>query len=125
MAAASKERPRIRSWLPSAKAMSTFYLALAEGPGNTFGPRAILESASLPNKCIISLLICLLALQIYIGIERAFRLCPEPHGLPALPQSVPGGAPSGRLRSREAGRRGPQPESRGSGAQARPGYFPV
>jgi biopolymer transport protein ExbB/TolQ len=48
---------------------SPFYLALAEGPGNAFGPRAIWESASL---CIISLLICLLALQIYIGVERAF-----------------------------------------------------
>jgi biopolymer transport protein ExbB/biopolymer transport protein TolQ len=51
---------------------SFLYLALAEGPGNTFGPQAIWESASLPNKCIISLLIGLLALQIYIGVERAF-----------------------------------------------------
>jgi biopolymer transport protein ExbB/biopolymer transport protein TolQ len=47
-------------------------LALAELPDNAFGPRAIWESASLPNKGIICLLICLLVLQLYIAVERTF-----------------------------------------------------
>ncbi len=49
-----------------------FCLALAEGSGNAFGPRAIWESASLPNKGIICLLLCLLVLQLYIAVERGF-----------------------------------------------------
>jgi biopolymer transport protein ExbB/biopolymer transport protein TolQ len=44
-------------------------MAMAE---TTFGPQAIWATASLPNKCIIILLLSLLALQIYIAIERAF-----------------------------------------------------
>jgi biopolymer transport protein ExbB/biopolymer transport protein TolQ len=47
-------------------------LALAEAGGDPFGPKAIWEAASLPNKGIICLLLCLLLLQIYIAVERAF-----------------------------------------------------
>jgi biopolymer transport protein ExbB/biopolymer transport protein TolQ len=46
-------------------------LALADLPENAFGPKAIWESASLPNKGIICLLLCLLVLQLYIAVERA------------------------------------------------------
>ena len=49
-----------------------FLLALAEGSGNAFGPAAIWNSASLPNKAIICLLLVLLVLQLYIAVERAF-----------------------------------------------------
>jgi biopolymer transport protein ExbB/biopolymer transport protein TolQ len=49
-----------------------FCLALAESSGNAFGPRAIWESASLPNKGIICLLLFLLVLQLYIAVERGF-----------------------------------------------------
>lgn len=45
-------------------------LLLAEGTG--FGPVAIWQSASLPNRGIICLLLALLALQIYIAVERTF-----------------------------------------------------
>ena len=47
-------------------------LALADAPGNAFGPRAIWDNASLPNRGIILLLLGLLVLQIYIAVERAF-----------------------------------------------------
>ncbi len=47
-----------------------FCLALAEGTDASFGPGAIWTAASLPNKGIISLLLALLALQIYIAVER-------------------------------------------------------
>ena len=49
-----------------------FFLALAELPDNAFGPRAIWEGASLPNKGIICLLLGLLVLQLYIAVERGF-----------------------------------------------------
>ncbi|MGA2079526.1 MAG: MotA/TolQ/ExbB proton channel family protein [Holophaga sp.] len=49
---------------------ASFCLALAEGAEVGFGPRAIWASASLPNKGIICLLLALLALQIYIAVER-------------------------------------------------------
>ena len=49
-----------------------FCLALAQGAEPGFGPRAIWTSASLPNKGIICLLLALLALQIYIAVERGF-----------------------------------------------------
>jgi biopolymer transport protein ExbB/biopolymer transport protein TolQ len=51
---------------------SPFCLALADRGEIAFGPKAIWESASLPNKGIICLLICLLALQLYIAVERTF-----------------------------------------------------
>ena len=51
---------------------SPFCLALANGPEGSFGPLAIWHSASLPNRGIIILLLCLLALQFYIAIERSF-----------------------------------------------------
>jgi len=51
---------------------SPLCLALMEGSDNVFGPKAIWETASLPNKCIICLLLFLLILQIYIAVERAF-----------------------------------------------------
>ena len=51
---------------------SPFCLALAEGADNAFGPKAIWEAASLPNKGIILLLLALLVLQLYIAVERAF-----------------------------------------------------
>jgi biopolymer transport protein ExbB/biopolymer transport protein TolQ len=50
----------------------TIGLALTEGADAAFGPLAIWDSASLPNKCIISLLLLLLVLQIYIAVERTF-----------------------------------------------------
>jgi biopolymer transport protein ExbB/biopolymer transport protein TolQ len=50
----------------------TFGLALTEGADAAFGPIAIWASASLPNKCIIALLLLLLVLQIYIAVERTF-----------------------------------------------------
>jgi biopolymer transport protein ExbB/biopolymer transport protein TolQ len=50
----------------------TIGLALTEGADAAFGPLAIWASASLPNKCIISLLLLLLVLQIYIAVERTF-----------------------------------------------------
>ena len=46
-------------------------LALAEGT-DAFGPGAIWASASGPNRGIISILLFLLALQIYIAVERTF-----------------------------------------------------
>jgi len=49
-----------------------FCLALAEMPENAFGPKAIWEAASLPNKGIICLLLGLLVLQLYIAVERGF-----------------------------------------------------
>jgi biopolymer transport protein ExbB/biopolymer transport protein TolQ len=49
-----------------------FCLALAEGPDPGFGPKAIWESASAPNQCIIAILLFLLALQLYIAVERGF-----------------------------------------------------
>ena len=49
-----------------------FCLALAEMPDNPFGPKAIWEAASLPNKGIICLLLGLLFLQLYIAVERGF-----------------------------------------------------
>ena len=49
---------------------SPFFLGLAEAE-NAFGPKAIWASASMFNKGIIVLLIILIALQIYIAIERA------------------------------------------------------
>jgi biopolymer transport protein ExbB/biopolymer transport protein TolQ len=49
-----------------------FCLALAEMPDNAFGPKAIWEAASLPNKGIICLLLGLLVLQLYIAVERSF-----------------------------------------------------
>jgi biopolymer transport protein ExbB/biopolymer transport protein TolQ len=51
---------------------SPLCLALAEGGEAGFGPKAIWESASLPNKGIICLLLCLLVLQLYIAVERTF-----------------------------------------------------
>lgn len=51
--------------------MTPICMALAEG-GDAFGPRAIWEAASLPNKGIICLLLGLLVLQIYIAVERGF-----------------------------------------------------
>jgi len=50
---------------------SSFCLALADASESAFGPQAIWQSASLPNRCIIVLLLGLLGLQIYIAIERA------------------------------------------------------
>ena len=50
----------------------TCLLALAEGSESFFGPGAIWATASLPNRIIICLLLGLLALQIYIAVERAF-----------------------------------------------------
>ncbi len=50
---------------------SSFCLALADASESAFGPLAIWQSASLPNRCIIVLLLGLLGLQIYIAIERA------------------------------------------------------
>ena len=47
-------------------------LALAGGAGDAFGPKAIWEAASLPNKGIICLLLVLLVLQLYIAVERGF-----------------------------------------------------
>ncbi len=47
-------------------------LALADGAGPAFGPGAIWTAASYPNKVIILLLLFLLALQVYIAIERGF-----------------------------------------------------
>jgi biopolymer transport protein ExbB/biopolymer transport protein TolQ len=49
---------------------SPFVLAIAEAAENSFGPKAIWEAASMPNKIIISILICLVLLQIYVAIER-------------------------------------------------------
>jgi biopolymer transport protein ExbB/biopolymer transport protein TolQ len=46
-------------------------LALA-GEGGDFGPRAIWQTASLPNRGIICLLLALLVLQVYIAVERGF-----------------------------------------------------
>jgi len=45
-------------------------LAVAESAEPSFGPGAIWAAASLPNKVIILLLLFLLALQIYIALER-------------------------------------------------------
>jgi len=45
-------------------------LALAGGEG--FGPQAIWATASAPNRGIICILLFLLALQVYIAVERAF-----------------------------------------------------
>jgi len=50
---------------------SPFFLGLVAEGENAFGPKAIWESASMFNKGIIMLLFILLALQIYIAIERA------------------------------------------------------
>jgi biopolymer transport protein ExbB len=47
-------------------------LGLADGAGDGFGPLAIWQTASLPNRGIICLLLFLLALQIYIAVERGF-----------------------------------------------------
>jgi biopolymer transport protein ExbB/biopolymer transport protein TolQ len=58
--------------LVPARIGSPLCLALAEGGGSGFGPRAIWAGASLPNKGIICLLLFLLALQIYIAVERGF-----------------------------------------------------
>jgi biopolymer transport protein ExbB/biopolymer transport protein TolQ len=49
---------------------SPFFLGLVAEGENAFGPRAIWESASIPNKGIISILFILMALQIYTAIER-------------------------------------------------------
>jgi biopolymer transport protein ExbB/biopolymer transport protein TolQ len=49
-----------------------FCLALAEGGDAGFGPMAIWQSASAPNRVIICILLFLLALQIYIAVERGF-----------------------------------------------------
>jgi len=49
-----------------------FCLAISEMPENAFGPKAIWEAASLPNKGIICLLLALLVLQLYIAVERGF-----------------------------------------------------
>jgi biopolymer transport protein ExbB/biopolymer transport protein TolQ len=49
---------------------SPFFLGLAAEAENAFGPKAIWESASIPNKGIISILFILMALQIYVAIER-------------------------------------------------------
>ena len=51
---------------------ATCLLALAEGGDSFFGPGAIWATASAPNRIIIGLLLGLLALQIYIAVERAF-----------------------------------------------------
>jgi len=53
-------------------ATSPFCLALAGSAGDAFGPKAIWEAASLPNKGIICLLLGLLVLQLYIAVERGF-----------------------------------------------------
>ena len=47
-------------------------LGLADGAGGDFGPLAIWQTTSLPNRAIICLLLFLLGLQIYIAVERAF-----------------------------------------------------
>jgi biopolymer transport protein ExbB/biopolymer transport protein TolQ len=47
-------------------------LGLADGTAGAFGPLAIWQTASLPNRAIICLLLFLLALQIYIAVERGF-----------------------------------------------------
>ncbi|WP_005035056.1 MotA/TolQ/ExbB proton channel family protein [Holophaga foetida] len=51
---------------------SLLNLGLVEGAkGDAFGPAAIWAAASIPNRCIILLLIALLLFQIYLVIERA------------------------------------------------------
>lgn len=50
---------------------SPFFLGLAAEGENAFGPAAIWAAASIFNKGIIVLLFILIALQIYIAIERA------------------------------------------------------
>jgi len=49
---------------------SPFVLAFADAAENAFGPKQIWESASSFNKVVITLLICLILLQIYTAIER-------------------------------------------------------
>ena len=49
---------------------SPFFLGLATDADNAFGPRAIWDSASIPNKGIIMILFILMGLQIYVAIER-------------------------------------------------------
>jgi biopolymer transport protein ExbB/biopolymer transport protein TolQ len=49
---------------------SPFFLGLVAETENAFGPKAIWESASIPNKGIITILFILIALQIYVAIER-------------------------------------------------------
>ncbi|MBP1625679.1 MAG: MotA/TolQ/ExbB proton channel [Holophagaceae bacterium] len=52
--------------------VSLLNLGLVEGAkGDAFGPAAIWAAASIPNKCVILLLIALLLFQIYLVIERA------------------------------------------------------
>ena len=64
-------RPGLPAGPPGDPVTAPFCLALAQGSGNAFGPLAIWETASLPNRGIICLLLFLLVLQLYIAVERA------------------------------------------------------